>query len=106
VERRHQEKRKDERITTALPVDLGTAPGVTRDVSASGVFFEVDANYKLGGGIAFTVELDTPGGKMLLKCEGEIVRIEPGGGRVGVAVRIIGAVLEPLPTRQEDRVTL
>jgi len=96
VERREHEKRKDERIFAALPVDLGTATGTTRDVSASGVFFEIDANYRLGSKIEFAVEMDTPGGKMLLKCEGEIVRIEPRGARVGVAVKIAESSLEPL----------
>ena len=91
-----QDKRRNERILTALPVDLGTATATTRDVSASGVFFEIDASYALGSVIEFTVELDTPGGKMMLKCEGEIVRIEPRGTRVGVAVRIVNSALQPV----------
>ncbi|MGQ0523739.1 MAG: PilZ domain-containing protein [Betaproteobacteria bacterium] len=91
-----REKRRDERVFTALPVDLGNASGLTRDVSASGVFFEIDASYRLGSTIEFAVELETPGGKMLLKCEGEIVRIEPRGARVGVAVKIVESSLEPL----------
>jgi len=103
VDRREHEKRKDERILTALPVNLETATGVTRDVSASGVFFEIDSNYRLGSEIAFTVELDTPGGKMVLKCEGEIVRIEPRGQRVGVAVRINQSTLEPIKFSQAAR---
>ena len=96
MDRRGQEKRKDERIFTALPVDLGNATGVTRDVSASGVFFEIDSSYRLGSAIEFAVEMDTPGGKMLLKCEGEIVRVEPRGARVGVAVKITESAIEPV----------
>lgn len=99
MDRREHEKRKDERIPTALPVKLGDATGVTRDVSASGVFFEIEANYRLGTEIAFSVELDTPGGKMVLKCEGEIVRIEPRGQRVGVAVRIVESTLQPFSAK-------
>jgi hypothetical protein len=106
VERREHEKRKDERISTVLPVDLGTTTGTTRDVSASGVFFEIEATYRFGAVIEFTVELDTPGGKMLLKCEGEIVRIEPRGQRVGVAVRIVRSTLEPIATSQTSNVPL
>lgn len=93
MDHRQHEKRKDERISTALPVGLGTAIAITRDVSASGVFFECDASYALGSDIEFTLELDTPGGKMMLRCEGEIVRIEPRGERVGVAVKIIESVI-------------
>jgi hypothetical protein len=88
-----QRHRKEERVGAALPVDLGNATGITRDVSASGVFFETDASYALGSTISFTVELDTPGGKMLLKCQGEIVRIEQRLERVGVAVKITESVM-------------
>ena len=95
MEHRQQEKRKDERVFTTLPVDLKNATGLTRDVSASGVFFETDAGYRLGNAIQFAVEMDTPGGKMLLRCEGEIVRVEPRGARLGVAVKIIESAIEP-----------
>lgn len=95
MEPRDSEKRRDERVATALPVDLGTATGITRDVSASGVFFETDATYAVGSEISFAVELDTPGGKMILRCKGEIVRIEPRDARVGVAVKITESTLEP-----------
>lgn len=86
--------RAEERVTVALPVNLGTATGTTRDVSATGVYFEVDATYALGSGMDFEVELDTPGGPMRMKCRGEIVRIEPQGRRVGVAVKITESKLE------------
>lgn len=88
-------KRKEERVSASLPVDLGNATGITRDVSASGVYFEVDATYALGSEIGFAVELDTSSGKMILRCEGEIVRIEPRDKRVGVAVRIFDSTIEP-----------
>ena len=43
-----------------------------------------------------TVELDTPGGKMLLKCHGNVARIEPRGKRVGVAVKMTEMAMEPV----------
>ena len=95
MDQRESNKRREERVSTALPVDLGTTKGITRDVSASGVYFEADATYTLESEITFAVELDTPGGRMMLKCEGEIVRIEPREARVGVAVKIIESTLEP-----------
>lgn len=88
------EKRKEERVIASLPVDLGSTTGVTRDVSVSGVRFETDAHYAVGSPISFAVQLDSPGGKMLLKCRGEIVRVEPRGERVGVAVRIAESTVE------------
>ena len=90
-----REKRRGERrVLTALSVNLGNAKGVTRDVSASGIFFETDASYGLGNLISFTVEFDAPGGKLLLRCRGDIVRIEPRGTQVGVAVKIIESTME------------
>ena len=93
---RDQGQRREERVSAALPVDLGTATGITRDVSASGVFFETDATYALANEINFTVQLETPGGKMMLRCKGEIVRIEPRGKRVGVAVKIVESTMVPV----------
>lgn len=90
-----QRHRKEERVGTALPVDLGTAAGTTRDVSASGIFFETDASHALSNAIRFTVALDTPSGKMMLRCRGDIVRIEPRDRKLGVAVKITESVMEP-----------
>lgn len=88
--------RKEERLSATLPVDLDAGTGLTRDVSASGIFFETDENFQPGSGISFAVQLDGPSGKLLMKCEGEIVRVEPRGGKVGVGVKIITSKLEPL----------
>ena len=86
--------RTEERVQATLPVHLGYAEGTTRDVSASGVFFETDAVYRVGNDIAFSVDMNTPGGKMILKCSGRIVRLEPHEQRVGVAVTITESRLE------------
>ena len=40
------------------------------------------------------MQLETPGGKMMLRCKGEIVRIEPRDKRVGVAVKIVESTIE------------
>ena len=89
-----KDHRSEERVRAALPVNLGNASGTTRDVSASGIFFETDAAYAIGNSIRFSVDLDTPGGRMVLKCSGEIVRLEPQDERVGVAVQITESHLE------------
>lgn len=91
----HQGERTEERISCGLAVDLGTATGITRDISASGVFFETDATYPLSSSIQFRVELDTPTCNRLVTCHGEIVRIEPRNKKVGVAVKITEASIEP-----------
>ena len=91
-----QVQRREERVSSVLPVDLGTATGVTRDISASGVYFETDASYAFGSDISFRLELDTPEGRKVLRCRGSIVRIEPRNERVGVAVKITESVTEAL----------
>jgi hypothetical protein len=88
-------KRRDERVKAALPVRVaGGQPGLTRDVSASGVFFETDEEMSSGNAIEFTVEFDGPAGPMVMRCSGEIVRVERSGGKVGVAAKILESKLE------------
>ena len=91
-----EEHRREQRVRAALRVGLdNNAVGVTRDVSASGIFFETDASFDPGGPISFHIEIDTPGGAMVLSCRGEIVRVEQRDAKLGVAVRIVESVLKP-----------
>ena len=85
--RRRKDKRREGRVSASLPVELGKAKGVTRDVSASGAFFETDAAYAVGSRIRFAIDLDTPWGPARFDCRGRIVRLERRDGTVGVAVR-------------------
>ena len=87
---------REERVRATLPVSLDGATGITRDVSATGVFFETDVNYAAGSEISFAIELQGPAGKMMFKCRGEIVRVEDRGGKVGVAAKIIESRLEAI----------
>lgn len=91
-----ENKRGEERFGTSLPVDLGASTGVTHDISATGVFFETDGTYAPGNRINFSVELETPGGKLMLRCWGNIVRIEPHDKSLGVAVKIVESKLEAI----------
>lgn len=87
-------KRSEDRVNVSLPVRLDKATGLTRDVSASGICFEVDASYATGSEISFVIELETGTEKMLLKCKGSILRTEDHGGKNSVAVKIIESVME------------
>ena len=80
-------QRSEKRVPAALAVDLGRAKGVTRDVSASGAFFETDISYKVGSRVRFAIDLATPWGPAHFDCRGKIVRLERHDGTVGVAVR-------------------
>ena len=98
---------REERVTAALPVSLDRGTGTTRDVSASGVFFETDVNYATGSEISFAIELNGPAGKLMLKCQGQIVRVEDRGGKVearaGLAHRLLqrGTVGHPVEGSDE-----
>jgi hypothetical protein len=87
-------QRSEERVAAALPVRLGNKTGLTRDVSVSGISFEIDDDYKTGSEISFMVEVATPTGKMMLKCHGSVVRTEARGKKTGVSVKITESVME------------
>lgn len=87
-------RRIDERIATSFPVTVNGSAGKTRDISASGIFFEVDENTELGSKINFSVQLDTPGGLLKLVCEGEVIRLEKRDGKLGVAAKILSQEME------------
>jgi hypothetical protein len=98
------EKRLEKRVAAVLPVSLGDMEGVkafTRDVSASGLFLETDAVLAQGSMIRLMVELDTPRGKRILRCEGSVVRMETLDDCLGFAVKIVDSKLE----RPFDRVS-
>ena len=72
----------------AQPVYLENATGFTHNVSASGVFFWINGgSYKVGDQIKFSLEMSRPEGKVMVKCQGVVVRIEQYEARLGVAVK-------------------
>jgi hypothetical protein len=82
------------RVKAALPTFLNGTPALTRDISASGVFIVQNQRQELGSKIEFWVDLDTPGGKLKLNCQGEVVRIEEMDGRFGIGVKILKQVIK------------
>lgn len=94
-------KRREKRVPAALPVQLGRAKGVTRDVSASGAFFETDAKCRVGSPVHFAIQLATPWGPAHFDCRGTIVRVERHHGTMGVAVHFREEdVYRPAPARR------
>ena len=81
--------RRDERFLAKFPIVLGDEKGATRDLSASGIYFEIENEHKTGTVISFLIDLDTPGGKIKVACEAEVVRVEKLSGKCGIAARII-----------------
>jgi hypothetical protein len=89
------EKRIEAREPVKLPVTLADgSTGTTRDVSATGLFFEIDNKLELGSVIDFRIELSTNGRSMWLKERAQVVRIETRGKRTGIAARMLDSHLE------------
>jgi hypothetical protein len=82
------DRRHARRYRVAVPVELELGTGLTRDISASGVFFETGSLFPVGITISFSLVLEhaDPGGLVRLQCQGEVVRVEQHEGKVGVAV--------------------
>ena len=86
--RKRKYERREKRVRALLPVLIGKAhQGLTRDVSASGAFFETDASYRVGSVVRFAINLETPWGPARFDYRGKIVRLERHDGTLGVAVR-------------------
>jgi hypothetical protein len=90
-------KRRHHRVNTGMRVFLKSATGVTRDMSALGVYFWISGTYAIGESISFSIELKRAGGRIMMrKCKGEVLRVErQDSSRVGVAVRITESTMEP-----------
>ena len=89
-----QARREHERVVAEMPVRQEGSLGTTRNVSASGVFFEIDGSVAAGSEISFAIEMQTDLGPMTMKCQGLVVRTEQRDGRMGVAVRMTESRLE------------
>jgi PilZ domain len=85
------ERRLQRRFRVGLPVGLDGTTGITRDISASGVYFETSRGLLPGTLISFSVTFEHVGtGEPLhVQYEGDIVRVEALGEQFGVAVRIL-----------------
>lgn len=93
------ERREARRFTMSLPMRVlpqgakGRELNVnTRDVSYRGLYFLAETKFEVGSEIDFVITLPeqvTQSGDVRIRCQGEVVRIEPAeNGRVGIAARI------------------
>ena len=63
----------------------------TINISSTGVYFEFGADLGVGSPVEFVLTLPeqiTRGGTVQIKCIGKVVRVDRGGGAVGVAATI------------------
>ena len=97
MEENPEDRRRAWRYPVNLDVNLDNGRGVSRDVSASGIYFETDAALTPGQLINFSFVLEKvyPDVRLDLQCAGRIVRVDQRGGRLGVAVTIDNWSFEP-----------
>ncbi|GAC1604327.1 MAG: hypothetical protein NVS3B2_09770 [Ramlibacter sp.] len=64
-----------ERFDTALAVDVEGLTARTRNISATGIYFETEVELPLGTVLNLQVQFTHGGVKHWLPCEGEVVRV-------------------------------
>ena len=89
------ELRTETRERIELPVQAGGQAGLTRDISATGLYFMTDSALLVGSAIELEIELSLATGNVKLKGQGQVVRIEPQGQQTGVAVKFRESRLVP-----------
>jgi len=87
-------ERGAERLESELPLTHGRSHTVTKNISATGVFFVTDEVQTPGSTISFTVEVVVDGERFNLVCEGQVVRVEQVDGRLGIAAKLSSSFIE------------
>jgi PilZ domain len=89
------ERRRSPRYPASLVVEMEDGKGVTRNVSALGVYLETRERPTMEAPIPFTLILEhakpTP---IRLACVGSVVRVEPHGDGFGIALAITSHGIE------------
>ena len=82
--------RKFDRVNADLPIRVDNgASGITRNLSPTGLFFVLESGFELNQRITFTLDFDTPTGRLQLNGTAEVVRVEDAHGKTGVGARIV-----------------
>jgi hypothetical protein len=90
-----EERRLEPRERLELPLRLRDGShAVTRDISASGLYFEMNGEHEVDGLVDFEMQL--PDLHMKFTAVGQIVRVEHRFGITGVAVKLLSPRLEPI----------
>lgn len=92
----HTNHRAAERFDTALTVDVEGLSARTRNISASGVFFETDVDLPIGTLLNLNVQFTHGGKQHWLACEGKVVRVTPADGHNGVAAQLLTPFFSPM----------
>lgn len=80
--------RAADRFASELPLHIKGVDGLTKNVSATGVYFETTAQPEPGSRVNFVVEVVINGQNVNMVCAGQVVRVDHIDGKVGVAVKL------------------
>jgi hypothetical protein len=80
--------RAADRFVSELPVEFSGARGLTRNVSATGVYFETTVDQLPDSKVRFVVDVVVHGEALKMVCSGQVVRVEHKTGTVGIAVKL------------------
>lgn len=81
--------RKEQRVESKLAIALDGGTGISRNVSASGIYFETEVPLREGASVSFSVAFTNPEGQPVrMFCAGWVVRTERLEGKTGVGARI------------------
>jgi len=81
-------QRSAERLRSELPIEFNGVRGLTKNISATGVYFETTVNQEPGSKVNFSVEVTINGEKITMVCSGEVVRVDHNNEKVGIAVKL------------------
>jgi hypothetical protein len=81
-------QRASDRFVSELPIEINGTPGVTRNISATGVYFETSLDPIPGSKVSFAVEVTVNGEALKMVCSGEVVRVDHKDGSMGIAVKL------------------
>lgn len=104
-------QRLADRFASELPIHLNGVDGLTKNVSATGVYFETTASADPGSKVTFMVEVAINGQSVNMVCSGLVVRVERQPDKVGVAVKLTSSFFtdaiavdeaEPDPEADDD----
>jgi len=76
---------------------------VTCDFSTQGVYFETDLSLSVGEPLKFVIPMEHSdlGPSFRIRCQGEVVRVEPTVGKIGVAVVVHSYSFEGIDEREQ-----
>lgn len=83
------------RFETALAVDVEGLQARTRNISASGVYFETEVDLPVGTLVNLNVQFTHGGQQHWLACEGQVVRVRRADDCHGVAARLLTPFFGP-----------